>query len=124
MSTAERLKQYLEYKKIPPYRAENECGLSSSSLSKALPNKDKGVEGKSIGSDNLEKILSTYKDLSSEWLLRGTGTMIIGDGVDHEQILKSINLPVNSREIVEMWMKFMSVTVGMQDLYKQTLEKI
>ena len=80
MGTAERLKEYLEYKKIAVFKAENDCGLSSSSLSKALPNPSKGIEGKSIGSDNLEKILSTYTDLSADWLLRGSGTMLIGGG--------------------------------------------
>ena len=79
MSTADRLKEYLEYKKIAVSRAENECGLSSSLLSKALPNPEKGQEGKSIGSDNLEKILSKYTDLSSEWLLRGEGSMLVSD---------------------------------------------
>lgn len=79
MGTADRLKQYLEFKGIAIFKAENECGLSSSSLSKALPNAERGIEGKSIGSDNLEKILSTYTDLSSEWLLRGVGSMIRGE---------------------------------------------
>lgn len=85
MSTADRLKEYLDYKNIAPYRAENDCGLSSSSLSKALPNKNTGQEGKSIGSDNLEKILSTYTDLSADWLLRGKGSMIVS--VDKEEEL-------------------------------------
>ena len=33
-----------------------------------------------IGSDKLEKILIAYQDLSAEWLLRGTGSMIKGEG--------------------------------------------
>lgn len=91
MSTAERLKEYLEYKQIATFRAENECGLSVSSLSKALPNKEKGIVGKSIGSDNLEKILNTYTDLSADWLLRGKGAMLIG-GEKLEQLYNKIEV--------------------------------
>lgn len=124
MSTADRLKEYLEYKKIAPFRAENECGLSSSALSKALPNPKTGQVAKSIGSDNLEKILNTYTDLSSEWLLRGTGNMIVGEGMNQEQLFKSIGLPANSREIIQIWMKYMDFNNQMQNIYQQLIKNI
>lgn len=102
MSTADRLKEYLEYKDIAVFKAENDCGLSSSSLSKALPNPKNGKIGRSIGSDKLEKILRTYTDLSSEWLLRGTGTMIIGEGkaIELEHRIESMTNDKAHREQV------------------------
>lgn len=77
MSTATRLKEYLDYKNIAVSKAEKECGIGPSGLSKQLPSKG-FPDGKSIGSDNLEKILSRFTDLSADWLLRGVGDMLKG----------------------------------------------
>ena len=117
MNTMERIKHYLDYKKVPIAVFERSVGMSNNSFGKTYKS------GGSIGLDKLENILSVYQDLSAEWLLRGTGSMIIGEGVNQEQLLKSIDLPENSREIIEVWMKFMQVTEGMQEIYKQTIKK-
>lgn len=117
MTTMERIKCYMDYKNVPIATFERNVGMSNNSFGKTLKS------GGSIGLDKLEKILSVYPDLSAEWLLRGTGNMIIGDGVDQEQLLKSINLPVNSREIINIWLKFMEFNQGMQEIYKQTIVK-
>lgn len=117
MNTTTRFKKYLDYKKVSNYKAEQECGFSNGLLGNAFKT------GSSLGSDKLENILNTYPDLSAEWLLRGEGNMIIGEGVDQEQLLKSIGLPVNSREIIDIWTKFMEFNLGMQDIYKQTIGK-
>jgi hypothetical protein len=116
MNTLERLKAYFESQGIAVGTAEKACGFGNATLRNAFDG------GKGVGSDKLEKILSVYPNLSSEWLLRGTGSMIVGEGINQEQILKSIDLPANSREIIEVWIKFMSITEGMQDLYKQTIK--
>ena len=118
MRTMERIKAYLDYRKIPVATFEKSIGMSNNSFGKTLK------AGGAIGLDKLEKILSIYKELSAEWLLRGTGTMIVGDGIDQEQLLKSINLPANSHDIINIWMKFMEVTDGMQRIYNHTIEKI
>ena len=78
MGTIERFKQYLDCKGIANFRAETDCGLSNGLIKNALKSSS------SLGSDKLEKILSTYTDLSAEWLLRGTGDMIKGEGKIHE----------------------------------------
>lgn len=117
MSTLERLKSFFETKGIPIGNAEKTCGFGNATLRNAFES------GKSVGSDKIEKILSVFPDLSAEWLLRGEGKMIIGDGVDHEQLLKSIGLPANSREIINIWTKFMEFNLDMQDIYKQTIGK-
>lgn len=74
MGTIERFKEYLDHKEIANHRAETDCGLSNGLIKNALKS------GSALGSDKLEKILNVYSDLSAEWLLRGTGSMIKGEG--------------------------------------------
>lgn len=110
MSTADRLREYLKFKGINNSKAEKDCGLSNGFIKSA----------NSIGSDKLENILNAYHDLSAEWLLRGTGAMLVGEKANAEQIFKALNMPTNSDKIIDVWMKFMELTQGMQDIYRQT----
>lgn len=64
---SERVGQYIEKKGISYYAFENSIGASRGSISKAVK------EGKSIGSQVLENILSIYTDLNPVWLLTGIG---------------------------------------------------
>lgn len=114
MNTVIRFKRYLDSKKIKNAQAERDCGLSNGLIKAALS------AGSSFGSDKLEKILNAYPDLSAEWLLRGTGEMIIGDGINPEQVFKALNMPSNSDKIIEVWLQFMECTKGMQQLYKNS----
>ncbi len=74
MITIERFKEYLDSKGISNAQAERDCGLSNGLVGNAFKTKT------TIGSDKIEKILTTYQDLSAEWLLRGSGSMIKGEG--------------------------------------------
>lgn len=74
MTTVERFREYLDVKGIANARAEKDCGFSNGLIGNALKSKT------AIGSDKLEKILSVYQELSAEWLLRGVGSMIKGEG--------------------------------------------
>lgn len=114
MSTVTRFKEYLDSKGIKNAQAERDCGLSNGLIKSAIS------AGSALGSDKLEKILKTYPDLSAEWLLRGTGHMLVTDGVDTEQLFRSLNMPSNSDKIIEVWLNFMECTKGMQELYKNS----
>jgi phage repressor protein C with HTH and peptisase S24 domain len=70
---SERVGQYIEKKGISYYAFENSLGASRGSISKAVK------EGKSIGSNVLETIMSIYSDINPNWLLTGQGDMFIGD---------------------------------------------
>ena len=109
MSAADRLREYLRFKGINNSQAEIHCGLSNGYVSSS----------KSMGSDKLEKILNTYHDLSAEWLMRGIGSMLVCDKPNAEQVFKVLNMPTNSDKIIDVWMKFMELTQGMQDIYRQ-----
>ena len=68
-----RVGQYIEAKGISYYAFENSLGASRGSISKAVK------DGKSIGSNMLEKILTIYKDINPSWLLTGFGEMLTDD---------------------------------------------
>lgn len=70
---SERVGQYIERKGISYYAFENSLNASRGSISKAVK------EGKSIGSNVLETIMSVYTDLNPNWLLTGQGEMFNGD---------------------------------------------
>lgn len=70
---SERVGQYIDKKGISYYAFENSLGASRGSISKAVK------EGKSIGSNVLETIMSIYTDINPNWLLTGQGDMFMGD---------------------------------------------
>lgn len=76
---SERVGEYMAKKGISYYAFENSIGASRGSISKAVK------EGKSIGSQVLEKIISVYTDLNPRWLLTGQGNIF----VDNEEILNN-----------------------------------
>ncbi len=66
-----RLGQYIAEKDISYYLFENSIKASRGSISKAVKN------NKSIGSNVIENILTTYVDLNPVWLLTGKGEMLL-----------------------------------------------
>lgn len=75
-----RVGEYLEEKKISYYAFENSLGASRGSISKAVK------DGKSIGSNMLEKILLMYPDLNPTWLLTGEGKMLLHNTEDSRMV--------------------------------------
>ena len=114
MTPMERFRMYLDKKNITNAQAERECEFSNGFIGNAIKAKT------AIGSDKLEKILKVYPDLSAEWLMRGIGDMFVGGGMSPEQVFRALNMPSNSDKIIEVWLQFMDVTKGMQELYKQS----
>lgn len=83
---AERLKQYIEMKGISYYAFENSIDASRGSISKAVK------EGKSIGSNVLEKILAVYADLNPVWLLTGNDNMFLSNVEVQPEAIKTYRL--------------------------------
>jgi len=87
-----RLGEYIQAKGYSYYAFENSVNAGRGSISKAVK------EGKSIGSNMLEKILSVYPDLNAEWLLTGQGEMLnAGDGVTTYRL--KTDTPIESQQI-------------------------
>ena len=68
----ERLKKYMEYRKLLPSQFADMAGLPRSSFSQML-----GGHLKKINSGQLKKIHSAFPDLSISWLMFGEGEMIV-----------------------------------------------
>ncbi len=66
MTDKERIKQYLDYKRINKNKFCTQTGLSIGFLD----------SGKSLGLDKARIIINTYQDMSLEWLVMGTGPML------------------------------------------------
>lgn len=66
----ERLKEYIDYRGISVAAFERSIGMANASFGKSLKNKG------AIGTDKLEKILSTYPEISPVWLMTGEGDML------------------------------------------------
>ena len=65
-----RLDEYMRANGLNDHKVTVQCGLSIGAIGNARKN------GKGISSRNIEKILSTYKDLNARWLLTGEGEML------------------------------------------------
>ena len=81
----DRIKQYLDAKGISVSAFERSIGMSNASFGKSLKNRG------AIGTDKLENILSTYPDLSVDWLFYGKGSMFNDDTPNTvEQVVSNI----------------------------------
>lgn len=67
----DRLRQYIKHKNLSFNKLEISIDASHGSISNAWKN------DKNIGSNVVQRILTTYPDISAEWLLRGKGEMIL-----------------------------------------------
>lgn len=83
------------------------------------------------------RIINSYPNLSAEWLMTGTGEMllpVVGANVNEEIVslkakneelqkelarLESIKFPTKDSKVYNLWMKFMDITSEMQELYKE-----
>ncbi len=89
-----RVGEYIEAKGISYYAFENSLGASRGSISKAVK------DGKSIGSNMLEKIIATYSDLNPTWLLTGQGSMFLeGQGGNVKTYRLKTDTSVDSQQI-------------------------
>lgn len=115
MVTIERFKEYLDAKGIANARAEKECGFSNGLIGNAYKTKT------ALGSDKLEKILSVYSDLSAEWLLRGVGSMIVGDGkaVELEQKIVSMSQGRDKDKAYDIVMGVIDMIGKTYEFYKE-----
>lgn len=115
MNTLERLKTYFDTQGIAVGTAEKACGFGNATLRNAFEG------GKGVGSDKLEKILSIYPNLSSEWLLRGVGSMIIGEGkaMELEQKIVSMSQGRDKDKAYDIVMGVIDMIGKTYDFYKE-----
>jgi len=68
-----RISEYLIQQNIATTNAEKAIGMSNGALGTAIR------KGNSIKSENLEKFLNVYRNISLEWLVYGRGNMLKED---------------------------------------------
>ena len=102
MTVKERIKEYLNYKGVSPTSAERELGWGNGAFTKA----------KSITVDRAKELLLYYPDLSAEWLLRGTGNMILNESSNSTQ----------ANDFDEIWYK--KIVNDQHDLIQMQKERI
>lgn len=88
---SDRIKQFIDYKKITINKFSDSVGTSNSYFNKLIKN------GTTIGSDKIENILQAYPEINPIWLVTGKGEMING----YNQKETSLNITNEPRENYE-----------------------
>lgn len=75
--------------------------MSKSSLAAAIGIEQTTLNNQFLGKRSLSldlviNLLNTYSDLSAEWLIRGTGNMLISENIDSDSNLDRINKLVDT----------------------------
>lgn len=70
----DRIQKIIKYKKLTPSRFADEIGVPRSTISHIIS----GRNNPSL--EFLQKVLDTYPDIKTEWLVRGEGTMVRQSG--------------------------------------------
>lgn len=86
----DRIVTYLESKGVKISAFEKELGLGNATLSKAYRT------GGSIGSDKIEKIISSCQDLSPLWLVTGEGEMLVNENERREFVNRIPLIPIEA----------------------------
>lgn len=113
-SIVTRLKEYLDHIGVNTSSAEIAIGVSNGSLSKPF-NKDTTIK-----TDTLEKFLTKYTDISSDWLLRGKGSMIVNAGLDLVNETRAVYKMKTDRSVKDQLVPLYDIeaTAGMVELFR------
>lgn len=74
----QRILQFLDIKGITKYKFYQETGIANGILS----------QKNGLTEENIERFLSTYPEVSSEWFLRGKGEMLVSTNVTKDEFCK------------------------------------
>lgn len=94
----DRIKQVFAVKNLNMSEVERECGFKPQTFSTSLR------RGSVLGTDKVMAILSAYPDISSEWLFRGTGDMLLTSNEkdlinDNAQAFKSNDYEMSNSDV-------------------------
>lgn len=90
----DRLGMYMSYAGLNDNQVTVQCGLSIGVINNARK------KSKSLSGTNIEKILTTYKDLNARWLITGEGEMLSAVESVSSTELTSF-LKIQNRELME-----------------------
>lgn len=109
----ERLSHLIQSKKLTPYRFSQELGFSKPAKLYSI------LKGKTQPSyDTLLSIASVYDDLDCNWLLRGTGNVLIQNSpviITSEAVNAETNGPITGLELLQKQVQFLEKQVHDRD---------
>lgn len=80
MNIAERLKAVVGYSSLSVRAFAIKCGMTQSTLDRQIK------QERNVNIDTLTKILTTFPEVSAEWLLLGNGLMLKTDNYSEEEM--------------------------------------
>lgn len=86
----ERIKGFISHLGLSDRSFAIKCGIQQNTLSRQLS----GVRELSLAT--VSSVLSTYEELSAEWLLRGTGEMLISENKSDDKSQKRMDLMLDT----------------------------
>lgn len=86
MNIASRLKKVLSFSNLSVRGFAIKCGISQ----KTLDNQIKGLRGISL--DTIMSVLGVFPEVSAEWMMRGTGDMLIMEEDNSAELLRTNKL--------------------------------
>uniref|UniRef100_UPI0039A5F730 hypothetical protein n=1 Tax=Ornithobacterium rhinotracheale TaxID=28251 RepID=UPI0039A5F730 len=119
MGTLQRIKEYIDYKGITNKEFEINVGFSNGAFASQLK------RGRTIGVDKLENILSSYPEISPEWLLTGKGEMLKSPAKQEEPTQQVVDpqAEYNSTAHLEEKIAFLQEKIQLLQENKALLEK-
>lgn len=90
-----RVKDIITYYGLSNRAFALRCGIPQNTFNNQL----NGVRELSLSTIN--SILNTYEDISAEWLIRGTGNMLISENINSDSNIDRINKLVDTITILQ-----------------------
>jgi len=116
-NTAQKIKQYIDFKGVRISVFEREIGMSNGSFASQLKN------NKTIGVDKLENILKKYADINAEWLLTGQGSMLKLD-IESEVEVEMRELENKKSDFQEIPLYNIQTVAGIVDLFDRNENQV
>lgn len=108
--TIERIQEFMSVNGINDNQITVKAGLSNGLIGKAKKS------AKGINSDNIEKILSAYPELSAEWLLTGKGPMIKENKKSNSEIIQLADVGIKL-DVSEIPLYNVDASAGLDKLF-------
>ena len=83
MGTLKRIKQFIDFKGITKYKFYQNTGITRGVLD----------QNNGMSEENTTKFLAYYKDVSAEWLIMGTGSMLKDQTISEIKCTKATATP-------------------------------
>lgn len=93
MDIVSRLKQFIEYKRLPVTAFADRCGISRPSMSQLLNGRNKKVSHELI-----QRIHDSFPELSVLWLMFGQGDMLVEENISFSEAQNPRFSPADSHQ--------------------------